>query len=199
MRFSGAAQRPPYGSGLCPLLSNWRGKGFSFFFREYYAALCYFSYQIIKDKEEAEEIAELAFIKLWERHANFDNAASIKSFLYITTRNASLNWTRQRKSNGQRSMELARHYSGDSESTTIHQIIEAELYREILQAINTLLPKCRQIIRTLFFEGKDYKQIAQELNLSIDTVRNQKARGLMLIKKRIVLDILIIVALEQFN
>jgi len=176
---------------------NGEEKGFNFFFREYHAALAYYSFQIIKDKLSAEGIAGEALMKLWERHANFDNIPSIKSFLYTSTRNASLNWIRQQKRNSQRAKELA-YLAEESESPVMVQIVEAELYREIFLALNTLPPKCRQIFRMLFFEGKDYKQIAQELNLSIDTIRNQKARGLFLIKQRMAFDVLTAVFFQQF-
>jgi RNA polymerase sigma factor (sigma-70 family) len=94
-------------------------KGFNFFFREYYAALCYFSFQIIKDKPGAEEIAGEAFMKLSERHSSFNNIPSIKSFLYTTARNASLNWIRQRKRNGQRTKELAYFLVDESENSVM--------------------------------------------------------------------------------
>lgn len=176
---------------------NGEEKGFNFFFREYYAALSYFSFQIIKDKPEAEEIAGEALMKLWERHTDFDTLRSIKSFLYTTARNASLNWVRQQKKGIQRAKELA-YLAEESESPIMQQIIEIESYREIFLAINTLPPKCRQIFQMLFFEGKDYKQIAQELNLSIDTIRNQKARALMLIRERVAFGLLTIALFQQF-
>ncbi len=173
-------------------------KGFTFFFREYYAGLCYYAFQIIKDKADAEEVAGDAFMKLWERHANFENAASIRSFLYTTTRNKSLNRIRQQKKDVQRSKALA-YLTDGRENPVINQIIEAEVYREIFLALNTLPPKCREIFQMLFLEGKDYKQIAEELNLSIDTIRNQKARGLMLIRRRMPFGTMILFAIHQFN
>ena len=165
-------------------------KGFNFFFREYYAALSYFSFQFTKSREIAEEIAGESLMKLWERHANFDNIASAKSFLYITTRNASLNWVRQQKRNSQREKEFS-YLNEENEIPKALQIIETEMYREIFLALETLPPKCRQIFRMIYLEKKDYKQIAQELNLSMSTIRNQKARALMLIKQRVAFSLLI--------
>ena len=157
--------------------------GFRFLFREYNAALSYFSFQIIKVKEAAEEIAGDSLMKLWERHENFDNISSIKSFLYTTARNASLDWLRKQRRNTERAKELI-YLSNTEEATIFQKKIEAELYKEIFLTLNTLPPKCRKIFSMLYIEGKNYQQIAQELNLSIDTIRNQKARGLMLIKQR---------------
>ncbi len=172
-------------------------KGFDFLFREYYATLCYFSFQIIKDRSTAEEIAGEAFMKLWERHNNFNNIASIKSFLYTTARNASLNRIRQQKNYNKKAKEFA-YLAEENENSIMHQMIQVELYREIFMALETLPPKCRRIFKMLFLEGKDYKQVAQELNLSIDTIRNQKARGLTLIRQRIGFVLAISFLFQQF-
>jgi len=64
--------------------------------------------------------------------------------------------------------------------------------------LNTLPPKCRQIFKMLYVQGKSYEEISQELNLSINNIRNQKARGLMLLKQRIALTIFSILSLELF-
>ena len=172
-------------------------KGFNFFFREYYAALSYFSFQFTKSREIAEEIAGESLMKLWERHANFDNIASAKSFLYTTTRNASLNWVRQKKKNNQREKEFA--YINDvTENPITNKIVEAETFREIFLTLETLPPKCRQIFRMHYLEGKDYQQIAKELNLSIKTIYSQNARAALLIRQRIVFALSMIVFLGGF-
>ena len=161
-------------------------KGFGYFFREYYASLCYFSFQISKDKGVAEEIAGDALMKLWERHIHFDNIPSVKSFLYTTTRNASVDWLRRQKRSKARTKEII-YLAEETEGSVVQKMIETETYNEIFAVLNTLPPKCRQIFNMLYVQGKNYQQIAEELGLSINTIRNQKARGLSIIKQRIAL------------
>lgn len=165
---------------------NGEEKGFNFFFREYYAALSYYSFQIIKDKADAEEIAGESLMKLWERRSNFDNLSAIKSFLYTTTRNASLNYVRGQERTVKRLKDV-KYISDKNEKDAFERIVESEIYREIFIALNTLPPQCRKIFSMLFIEGKEYQQIADELNLSIATIRSQKARAIMLIKQRLTL------------
>jgi RNA polymerase sigma-70 factor (family 1) len=172
-------------------------KGFNFFFRQYYAAICYFSFQITRDKEAAKEIAGDAFTKLWENRIRFDNASSIKSFLFTVTRNASLNKIKLQKRNTQREKEFL-YLTNETESSIFQKKIETELYGEIFSMLNTLPPKCRQIFNMLYIQGKSYEEISQELNLSINNIRNQKARGLMLLKQRIALSILFMSFLGHF-
>lgn len=171
---------------------NGEEKGFNFFFREYYAALSYYSFQVIKDKADAEEIASESLMKLWERRGNFDSLPAIKSFLYTTTRNASLNYVRSQERAGQK-LKDAHYLSDKNERDVFERMAETETYREIFIALNTLPPQCRKIFSMLFIEGKEYQQIADELNLSVDTIRSQKARAIMLIKQRLAMSLLLVV------
>jgi RNA polymerase sigma-70 factor (ECF subfamily) len=172
-------------------------KGFNFFYKEYYDTLCYFSFQIIKDELEAEGLVAQTFTRLWDRHTNFHSLASIRSFLYTTAKNASLNWLRKQKNEGQKARELA-YLSQENENTIADKLIEIEFYREIFAILKTLPPNCRKIFEMIYFQGKNFEQISEELNLSESTVRSQKARGLKLIRQRISWTIIIICALVQF-
>jgi len=166
-------------------------KGFSFFFKEFYAAVCYFSYTIIKDRAAAEDIAADSFLKLWERHSGFENGASIKSFLYKVVHHASIDWLRMQKKS-RAYLKEASYLAEESENFMQQQIIEAETYREVLATMKILPPKCRQIFRMFYFEGKDYNQIASELNLSINTIRVQKARALAMLRQQLGTSLLIL-------
>jgi len=172
--------------------------GFNFFFREYYAALCRYSFQFTKNSEAAEEIAGEAFSKLWERRINFENTPSLKSFLYTVTRNSSLNWIRQQKRDLQRAKGLA-YLTEEGENVIMQKIIEAENYREIYLAINILPPKCKQIFQMIFLEGKDYQQIADELHLSVNNIRVQKARAISLLKQRLALSFFVSTLLNYLS
>ena len=70
-------------------------RSFSSIFNTYYASLCFFAERMILDKQEAEDIVEETFVKLWRLHANFETMQNIKAFLYITTKNACLNYIKQ--------------------------------------------------------------------------------------------------------
>lgn len=163
---------------------NGEEKGFNFFFHQYHAAVCYFSFQIIKDKDEAVEVVNDAFMKLWERHANFETEAAIRSFLYTTVRNTSLNRVRDEKRKSGAIKEYSYINKGQDVDVS-EKMIEAEVYKEIFHAINSLPPRCKQIFKMLMFEHKDQQQIAEELNLSVSTIQNQKARAIMLLRQRI--------------
>jgi RNA polymerase sigma-70 factor (ECF subfamily) len=68
------------------------------------------------------------------------------------------------------------------EEPVLHYIIRAETINEIVNRIELLPTQCRQVFKKFFVEGKDYTTIAEEMKLSVNTVRNQKRRGLILLR-----------------
>ena len=147
-----------------------------------YHALCFYSLRITKDQGAAEDIVEESFVKVWERRQNFNHFPVLKSFLYTTVRNASINW--QKKSAQQKSKLIDLHtFSGNSEHSKLDNIIAAETLRELYAALSILPPQCRKIITMLFIEGKKPGQVAQALELSVANVSTQKKRGLLLLRK----------------
>lgn len=157
---------------------------FDFYFREWYPALCLFSLRITGDQRAAEDYAEEAFIKLWENRHQFEQAGSIRAYLYTVVRNASISYLRH--------LKTKKVYAATQQQQTLPEelpaweaLVEAETLREVYQCLNHLPPRCKKVLELLFVEGKNYQQIAREMDLTIDTVRAQKARGVRLIKRRL--------------
>src|SRR5260221_3857130 len=109
-------------------------KAFNFLFREFYPALCFFSFRIVKNKEVAEEIAGDAFMRLWERRKGFLHPQAIKTFLYIVIKNESLTWIRSQQRNNARAREM--NYLADEKESNILQHISAHVvYADSYQAM----------------------------------------------------------------
>ena len=134
---------------------------------------------------------------MWERHSQFDNLASIRSFLYKATRNASLNWIRKEKNENKKTKDFA-YLNQENENTIADKMIELEFYREIFATVNALPPNCRKIFEMIYLEGKNFEQISHELNLTESTVRSQKARALMIIRQKMSLGLILLYTLTQF-
>ncbi len=149
--------------------------------KKYYPAIVFFAEKIIDNHAVAQEIAQDVFVKLWEQEKNFDNDTSIRNFLYLAAKNRCLNYIRDTKRKQQREETIP--LSPLSEDEITNNIILAEVWREIDLAINTLPEQCKKVIKLSFQEGKSTDEIAKLLDITESTVRNQKARGLSLLKK----------------
>ena len=152
-------------------------------FDEYYVRLVHFSFQFIGDRDEAEDIVQDAFIKFWDYSTSIaDNGLAIKSFLYTSVKNASLNVLRHNKVAEQHIQLQDRNPIEDS---VIHAIVKSEVLSEIYKAVESLPASCQQISRLGYFEGKKNHEIAEELGISINTVKTQKQRALKLLRLRL--------------
>ncbi len=155
--------------------------GFNYFFELNYAPVCYFAFSILKEQAIAEEITDDIFVKLWERHSLYNSPEAIKAFLYRSVKNAAVNILRKRKT--QAALQEKVFYLADKEELSIeHHIIRAETLDMIFKSLSILPAKCRQVFTLFYMEGKTYEEIATELQMSINNVRNHKMRALSLLR-----------------
>lgn len=169
---------------LLLLLRSGDEAAFALVFNHFYPALCYFSQKITGDRQAAEEITEDTFMKVWQRHTDFENLSAVKAFLYISARNSCLNFLDHRRYKTKQEQDLA-NLSEPVEESVLNEIIRAEVLNEIHQAINDLPAECSRIFKLLYRENKKPREIAEQLNISVSTVNSQKQRGLLLLKKKL--------------
>jgi len=163
---------------------NGSGEGFAMLFKRWYPAIAYFAQSLLKNSGEAEDIAEDAFLKLWERRKQFISISRCKSYLYSCTRNACLDKLRRRKIAITCETEL-RYLSRPEKNGIFEQVLAAEIARQLAAAIESLPPGCRKIVSMVYREGKNNREVATELKLSANTIKNQKQRAISLLRKRL--------------
>lgn len=149
-------------------------------FDQYHTRLCYFASSLLPEGRDTEDVVQEAFIKVWQKKEHFPNPDAIKAFLYITVKNACLNIYKHDK--------IIRKY-GDllqqeeaDENNAMHRIIETEVLENIHQALEKLPAGCRNILHLSYFQELKNKEIAEQLHISINTVKTQKKRGLSLLR-----------------
>jgi RNA polymerase sigma-70 factor (family 1) len=159
-------------------------KAFADIYDNYYGPLYFFARRILDDNNDAQDIAAETFLKLWRLRENFETLQNIKAFLYITARNASFNILKQRKDYVRRHEEMSyflMQHLNDGPSQ--HDEIRAEVLQRVLNEIDNLPVQCGKIVKLFFVEGSKNSKIADELGLTLQTVKNQKTRGLKLLKE----------------
>jgi RNA polymerase sigma-70 factor (ECF subfamily) len=152
--------------------------------KQYYNPLCLFADRLLTDKAAAEDIVGEAFIKLWNKRANFESLQNIKAFMYITVRNACLNHLKQAKRDSLSKKQMA-YLTGEKEEFVLNEMIRAEVLKEIMNEVNNLPEQCGKVLRLGYLEGFKNQEIADMLNISVHTVKNQKARAIQLLKTRL--------------
>ena len=156
-------------------------KAFAYIFKLHRKALVYFAERILDIREEAEDIVAITFIKLWEKHDHFDSLPAIKSFLYVTTRNACIDFLRYSKRASASKKDYS-YWADNKQDEILHIMYDAELLAELDKEIELLPKKCREIFKLSYFQGLPANEIANKLGLSVKTVRNQRAKAVHLIQ-----------------
>jgi RNA polymerase sigma-70 factor (family 1) len=157
-------------------------KSFSEVFHALFSTLNYYAFKITKDPMISEDIVEDAFVKIWDRRGTFYQFGALKSYLYTIVRNSSIKWIQKNKdariSSTDESIQIP-----TTDKNRMEVIIEAEVFREMHEFLNRLPKQSQKIIKMIFLEGKKTGEVADEMGLSLSTVKNQKANGLNKLKK----------------
>lgn len=149
-------------------------------FREYFPSLMAFARKILVDEDDAREVVQKVFINLWEKRGELDLATSLKSYLFTSVHNRSLNVIRDRKKFT--SGEIPEMAEGWDVSA---QIESMELEEKIRAVISSLPEKCREIFEMNRFEGLKYSEIAEKLEISVKTVENQMSKALNILREKL--------------
>jgi RNA polymerase sigma-70 factor (family 1) len=132
-----------------------------------------FSRSMVKSNEIAEEIVSDVFVKLWQIRTRLMDIENLKVYLYTIAKNFSLNYLKKKYKGivvNLDSIDVEAAISGPEE-----MCISADLVNQIRQVIQGLPPQCKLIFQLVKEEGLKYKEVADILDISPLTVRNQLA------------------------
>ncbi len=166
------------------LIKEGDGRAFEKIFREYFKSLHAYAYTFMKDDEQAEEIVQNVFCRIWEKREQLNPDGSIKAYLYRAVHNESVNYLKHQKTR----TAFRVHYNNSEEQTggeASEKIMVAELDGYIQQALNELPQQCRIIFQMSRFENLKYREIADQLNLSVKTVENQMGKALKVLRTKL--------------
>jgi RNA polymerase sigma-70 factor (family 1) len=138
---------------------------------DYYKRLFQFSLAIVKIRESAEEIVEDVFVRIWQRKASLPSIGNLRVYLYTATKNTSLNYL-SKKAKECIAEPFDHIHIGLSASgvTPEELLITAEMYRKLQSAVEALPPRCKIIFKLVREDGLRYKEIAEILNISVNTI-----------------------------
>lgn len=146
----------------------------------YFNRIFVFAIKLIDAKDEAEDIALDSFTKIFKLHERFDNLPNILAFLYVTTRNACLNYLRHRQKVESKKKEWAITHLEKETWLEINQT-EGELLKAVYCALEELPKGSRDVIK-MYLEGMKTEEISDRLQISSSTVRSQKRHAIQLLK-----------------
>ena len=154
-----------------------RTSAFKLVFDSCYEKLCQYAFTIVKDTDEAEDIVQAMFVKLWERRETLDIKYSIRSYLFKSVYHQCINQLEHRK--------IKLKFQDDSQWNPVHTNIDAfpnELEERLRRVVEGLPPQCRTIFIMSRYEELRYPEIASKLNISVNTIQNQICKALRILR-----------------
>jgi RNA polymerase sigma-70 factor (family 1) len=157
---------------------------FNALYRAYSRPLFLRVVNMIKSEDDAQEIIQELFIKLWENRDSINTIKSFQSYIFTIANNLVYNYFRKINHDQALIQKLllnaADHYLDGQE------LLENKETAEIFQkAINQLTPQCKQVFQLCKIDGKSHKEVAQLMGISMPTVNSHMTNAVKSIKEYI--------------
>lgn len=150
-------------------------------FDAYYSLLCVYSVQITESLDESEDIVQELFINFWEKKRHNNISISLNKYLFYAVRNASIMYARK-NNKYLKIQELEEEaYSPIDDLQDDEELMLR--YQQLHKTLEKLSPKEYKVLTEVILNGKKYKEVALELNISVNTVKTHLARALKILRK----------------
>jgi RNA polymerase sigma-70 factor (ECF subfamily) len=137
-----------------------------------YKKMCAFAASLVYDPAESEDQATDGFVKLWKHHKDFSSLRHIETFLVLTIKHSCIDLIRKNRHRVKYLEDAINQGSiGDDEIERKYQ--KADIINRIYNRIEQLPEGQRNCFKLTYLEGHSSNEVAQILNLSEKTVRNQ--------------------------
>ena len=166
------------------LLHQYDDKAFEQMFKAHYKELHSYANVMLRDEDTAEEIVQSMFLKFWEKRELLNVQTSIKAYLYKCVYNDSLNYLKHQKVKT-KYQDFAAYTMNDHHEAASSRVELTELQYKLQEVLNELPEHCRTIFQMSRFEELKYREIAEQLDLSIKTVENQMGKALKILRLKL--------------
>ena len=158
---------------------------FEMLFRSSYVSLVRYAKTLIRDHDDAEEIVQDLFFRLWQDREKINIESSLNGYLFRSVHNRCLHYIEHKKVVERHSEEMSYQpeESPENPSDILHY---KELQAKIARILERLPDRCGKIFYMSRFEGLKYNEIAEKMSVSIKTVEANMGRALKEFRKELI-------------
>ena len=149
-----------------------KSKIFKNIFYKYFNSLTIFAIKFVNNDEQARDLVQEVFIKIWESNTDFNTEIALKTYLYFSTRNICIDYYRKNKG----ILLVAEKEDIPYEDNYLNEIIKEETYRILDEALDTLGDQSKRIIK-MTMQGYSNKEVSSSIGISLNTVKTLKSRS----------------------
>lgn len=182
---------------LFNLIENGDKIAFTEAYNKYHRLLYSVSYRYLMDREKAEEAVQYVFVRLWEYRSDLNIGISLKNYLFTMTKNYVLNIIRNENCMTEKQYELAQRASEFADDF-VEKFENRERMDIFYKALDKLPEQKREICLLKVREELSNKEIAERMNLSVNTIKTHYSEALKLLRihlKKMLMIILFLILL----
>lgn len=158
-------------------------------FLENYDDLFRYGQKMVKNHDVVKDAIQDLFLKLWKNRLNLRSVALIKPYLFRALRNHLIDLLSLQKSVVPLEADLQYPFEVvySPEDFMINNQLTVEVRNEVINALNELMPRQREVIYLRFFEELDFETIAGIMDMNVQSVRNALHRGMTSLREKMLL------------
>lgn len=149
-------------------------------FNEYYEHFVQFANNYLFDQQASEDIVQDLYVHVWENAKKLNIHSSIKSYFYQALKNRCLNYLKRLRLKDDKDILYVEALLSARDDTTFY---DPEILNQVKAAINLLPQQMSKIMYMKYIDGLKQMEIAEELNISVNTVKTQLKRAKDKIRK----------------
>ena len=157
--------------------------------KRYLKPIYSFVFRYVGDSQEAEDIAQEVFIKVWRNLKKFDQNRSFKTWIFSIAKNTSIDTFKKKKA-----IPFSKFEDEEGRNVFVETLVDAaplpnelfaraDMARILTSAMEKLLPKYRMVLFLRYNDHFTFREIAESLGESIDTIKTRHRRGIAILKK----------------
>lgn len=154
---------------------------YTILFNDYYEWLCNYIYGLCRNRALSEDLVQDTMIKFWEKRKEIMITTSLKSYLFKACHNQFLLHLRQNKVKVDFLDTI--HWEVMAEARDTQSVSQAPKLEKLHFLISKLPPRCREVFILNKLERRKYREIAEDLNISIKTVENHMSKALNFLRE----------------
>jgi len=152
-------------------------KSLEILIKKYLKPIYGFVYKYTGNAQEAEDLTQEVFVKMWRHLKKYNKNKSFKTWLFSIAKNTCIDWLRKKKTIPISELKERGENDNFFEQVSISQLLQS--------ATNNLLPKYQTVLSLYYNDNLNFREIAEKLNEPLDTIKSRHRRALIILKKHL--------------
>ncbi|MFA5762365.1 MAG: sigma-70 family RNA polymerase sigma factor [Bacilli bacterium] len=158
-------------------------QAFAMLYNEYYTPVFRYLYGRLRDKDQANDLAQTVFLKVYEALGRVEANDTPLKYFFTVARNSLIDYWRKKKSVRLDDNEELRQNIPDPRATQIEMVESMEISAQVRGALDRLELDDQEIITLKYFNGFSAREISEQIGISEEAVRQRQCRALKLLKE----------------